>query len=198
MDPEITCPADVTLEAPADTSPSNTGTASATDNSLTPPAIASMDDGPLDPDGTGFINRTWTATDDTGNSSQCVQAIAVKPVLIEIDIKPGSDPNGVNPKSMGLAPYAILGTDDFDVTTVDVTTLGFGPGGAQPAHDLTRPGIYAGHLVDVNDDGLTDLVVHVVQKQAELVKGDTEACVFGATLDGVPFLGCDSIKTAGK
>jgi len=100
-------------------------------------------------------------------------------IEVEIDIKPRSDPNSINPRSMGLVPVAILGSDTFDVTDVDVTTLEFGPGGATPAHDLTDPIVYAAHLEDVNDDGLVDLVSHYVQKEA--LPEEPEACLTGAT-----------------
>ena len=76
--------------------------------------------------------------------------------LIDIDIKPGSDPNSINTKSMGLVPVAILGSDDFDATDVDVGTVTFGPGLASPVHN--------GHIEDVNGDGILDFVVHFVQK----------------------------------
>ena len=41
-------------------------------------------------------------------------------VVGEIDIKPGSCPNPFNPKSKGSVPVAIIGTADFDVTTIDI------------------------------------------------------------------------------
>jgi len=113
--------------------------------------------------------------------------IIASPVfIVDIDIKPGSDPNSINTKSMGKVPVAILGSVSFDVTQVDVTTLTFGPAGASPAH--------SGHLEDVNGDGLTDLVSHYVQKQTGLAVGDIQACITGVLLDGTPISGCDSVK----
>jgi hypothetical protein len=44
-------------------------------------------------------------------------------VQVEVDIKPGSCPNSFNGKSMGNVPVAIVGSDEFDVTTVDLTTI---------------------------------------------------------------------------
>jgi len=106
-------------------------------------------------------------------------------LLIDIDIKPGSDPNSINSKSMGLVPVAILSSADFDATSVDVTTVTFGPNQAAPVH--------SGHLEDVNGDGLTDMVVHFVQKDTGLSPGDIEADLIGVTLDGTDFCGMDAV-----
>jgi len=77
--PVLTVPADVTLEAPADTTPSNTGTATATDTVDPTPTVTSSD---VSTPGTGqtieTITRTWTATDDSGNSVSADQIITVQ------------------------------------------------------------------------------------------------------------------------
>ena len=116
-------------------------------------------------------------------------------VVVAIDIKPGSDPNSINLKSKGVIPVAILGSETFDVTTVDVTTLEFE--GAEPAHDLTDSLVYAEHLQDVNGDGFTDLVCHFWTQETGIVQGDIDATLTGVA-NGVDIAGMDSVRTVGK
>ena len=94
---------------------------------------------------------------------------------INIDIRPGSDANPINLSGRGNLPLAVLGSEVFDVTDVDVTTLAFGPDGAATSHDLTKPGLFEDHLRDVNDDGFTDLVSHHRTKETGISPGDAEA-----------------------
>jgi hypothetical protein len=75
--PVISCPPNVTIQCTASTAPGNTGSATATDCDLTP-TITSVDNivgGGCPQEYT--ITRTWTATDDCGNSSTCTQTIVV-------------------------------------------------------------------------------------------------------------------------
>lgn len=108
---------------------------------------------------------------------------------IEVDIKPGSDPNSINPSLEGVLPVAILGSEIFDVADVDVTTLAFGHGGAALAH-LRGP-----HFHDVNHDGIEDLLAHFWVEDTGIAFGDRMACLAGKTLDGKRFEGCDSVRT---
>jgi len=110
------------------------------------------------------------------------------PALIAIDIKPGRDPNSINPSSAGNIPVAILGSESFDVADVDVTTLAFGPSGASFAH------LHGPHFEDLNGDGFTDLIAHYRTHETGIARGDAEACVSGKTLDGAPFEGCDAVR----
>ena len=141
-----------------------------------------------------FIEVRVTLKASSDNLSPVLSDIRVQPAVIEvgIDIKPGSYPNTIKAKRVtGVVPVAVLGSEDFDVMTIDVTTLRFGPDLALPAHDLTAIG---GHYEDVDLDGFLDLVSHYVAGDIGLVIGDTEACLIGTTLGGIPIEGCDSVR----
>ena len=45
------------------------------------------------------------------------------PVAVSVDIKPGGCPTPINVKSKGVLPVAVLGTANFDVTTIDPASI---------------------------------------------------------------------------
>lgn len=118
----------------------------------------------------------------------------IVPLDVTVDIKPDGYPNSINPYSRGVVPVAILGSETFDVTTVDVTTLSFGADGASPAHNLNDAFTYNDHLQDVNYDGFMDLVSHYMTRETGIACGDESATLTGATVDGQPIVGSDSIQ----
>ena len=130
-------------------------------------------------------NDDGVATCDAGAYEYQYQAPA-----LEIDIKPGSFPNSINPRSRGVIPVAILGSDTFDVADIDVTTLAFGPVGVPIAH-------LNGHQQDVNYDGIMDLMTHYRTQDTGIVCGDQSATLTGETSDGQAFERADSIQTVG-
>jgi len=111
--------------------------------------------------------------------------------VINIDIKPGSDPNAINPRSRGVVPVAILTTDTFDATAVDEDTVAFGPDGAKIVHPR-------GHVEDVDSDGDLDLLLHFRTQETGIQCGDPEASLWGETFDEVPIKASDSIVTVGN
>ena len=147
----------------------------------------------IDSGGPKYATVTFYYGDDTTQTEIGKQTISVTEG--DLDIKPGSFPNSINTKKNGVTAVALLGSSSFDVTTVDVTTLRFGPNDAEPAHDLTVLATYIFHLEDVNYDGNTDLVSHYRTKDTGIAVGQTSACLDYdlKTPVGVTTV-CDSIR----
>lgn len=124
-------------------------------------------------------------------ANDCKPGVVLADNPIVFDIKPDSDNNTLNPSAKGVLPTAILGSDTFDVSTIDTASLGLGPGKAPIAHK-------GGHLEDVNGDGVADLVLHFKIPLIDVSTDATELCVAGSTFDGDVVSACDSITLLGK
>jgi len=112
------------------------------------------------------------------------------PGPIDIDIKPGTENNSINPKSRGKIPVAILSTEDFDAPSqVDQYSLTFGRTGDEVSLAFCNP-----KGEDINGDGLKDLVCHFRTEDTGLECGDTEGVLKGLTMDGTPVEGKDSVR----
>jgi hypothetical protein len=107
-------------------------------------------------------------------------------VEVNVDIKPDGEPNSINLKSKGVTPVAILGSADYDVADIDVSSIAFGPSGAAP--------VKAGSYEDVDGDGLTDLVLHFKTQEIGLNDASTEAALTGTLNDGTDIQGADSVR----
>jgi len=121
-------------------------------------------------------------------------------IEVSIDIKPGGDPNSINPinpKSQGTVPVAILTKGDFDATTVDPMTVTLAG-----AHvKLKKNGMPMAAYEDVNGDGRADLVVHVSTQELiqdlRLDESSTEVVLRelrGQTFDKMPITGRDKVR----
>ena len=106
-------------------------------------------------------------------------------LIVSIDIKPGEDPPSINRRSHGKTPVALLSSPTFDATSADRRTVVFA--GASPLN-------IGLDLVDVNGDGLLDVVFHFSTQSLNLPDGTTQACMTGRTIDRQDFKGCDSVR----
>ena len=101
---------------------------------------------------------------------------------IPVDIKPQSCPNPLNVKSKGILPVAVLGTMDFSVTDVDVTTVqleGISPL-REDWEDVATPfeplngevDVSASTCTDRGPDGFTDLTLKFDTQEIVAALGD--------------------------
>jgi hypothetical protein len=120
-------------------------------------------------------------------------------IEVDIDIKPGSDPNSINckvkPNQNAVIAVAILTTDDFDAMMVDHTTVSFE--GATEAHVDKKTGEPSRHEEDVDGDGDMDLVFHFRYGDTSLTCASTEGTLVGETFDGIPIEGTDAVRMVG-
>ncbi len=110
---------------------------------------------------------------------------------VEIDIKPGGNPNNINLKSKGVVPVALLTAGDFEAGDVDPGSVEFE--GALPVR---------AKLCDVDEDGDMDMLFHF--RTQELIKSvdnpegldetSTEATLTATTIDGVQIEATDQVR----
>lgn len=117
------------------------------------------------------------------------------PIQAYIDIKPGSFPNSFGANSKGKIPVALLGSSSFNVMLVDDSTVHFGdaptPFGDAAATDNNIS------IEDVNNDGFMDKVYHFNFIETNLDPSDVMGCL-GGEINGLDFLGCDSVNITPK
>lgn len=109
--------------------------------------------------------------------------------LVEIDIKPWSDPNCFTSDGHGVIPVALLSSPDFDATEIDPATLELD---GQPVR-TTASGKLQAHIEDVNLDGYDDLVVQFVDLADTYPPGDGVGTVTGQTFEGLAIEGQDAV-----
>lgn len=140
--------------------------------------------------------RAWarSASASTATFVDRNQGLVMKLVgaalMVDIDIKPGSDPNCFNNDGHGVIPVAILGAADFDVTQVDPSTVQLE--GLSVA-SKGKSGKLMAHVEDVNGDGFDDLVLQIEDVAGTFTSGSGTATLTGNLFDGTPFEGSDDI-----
>lgn len=112
------------------------------------------------------------------------------PIKVEIDIKPGSDLNAINPDSQGVIPVAILTTEDFDASTVDPDSIMIAGRGVAVRGKGSKS---MARLEDVDGDGDIDLLVQVNTYVADHPWDSGPVDLTGETFDGTPIAGRDYV-----
>ena len=178
-------------------------------NDLWQNALGATDGNPVDGGGNISADPLYNPDYTLGDGSPCIGAasdgkdmgvlfdecVCAPPVVeVEIDIRPHSRHNIINPWSRGVVPVAILSTADFDAPNeVDRASLTFGQTGDEESLAFCRR-----RAKDVNRDGLRDLVCFFWSKLTGFQCGDTEGILKGQTLGGVPIEGRDSVRIVGR
>jgi hypothetical protein len=125
-------------------------------------------------------------------------------IKVEFDIKPTSCPNPFNVGSNGVLPTAILGTEDFDVMTIDPATVKLE--GIAPLRwsyeDVTRPvspRYDSCQCTTKGADGYRDLTLKfdhqaIAAALGPVVDGEVRVLtITGMTYDGIPIVGKDCV-----
>ncbi|MCK5504657.1 MAG: DUF1566 domain-containing protein [Thermodesulfovibrionia bacterium] len=111
-------------------------------------------------------------------------------ITVNIDIKPGSEPNSINLSSGGVIPVAILSRDSFDATTINPETVSLAEARVKM---VGKRGKYLCHEEDVDDDGLLDLVCQVNTAQFVVETDESFAVLEAETFDGALIYGEDTV-----
>lgn len=118
-------------------------------------------------------------------------------IVVEIDVKPDSDPNCFNNNGHGVIPVAILTTETFDASDIDPATLEFkevDDGFGFPLIVKTRGnGQLLCGLEDIDNDGDLDLVCHFEDEEFAFSPDADSAGIDGELFDGTPFWGADTV-----
>jgi hypothetical protein len=144
----------------------------------------------------GETSVSLTVTDPSGECDTETTTVTVTAGQVQIDIKPGSDPNSINLSSHGVIPVAFLTDEQFDASTIDPATVTLA---GQDFCGLVKMRGKQGevpmaNLEDVDGDGDLDLVVHLVTENLTLEPTAT-FCVLGAlTTDGHVVQGQDFVN----
>jgi hypothetical protein len=106
---------------------------------------------------------------------------------VEVDIKPGNKRNSFKLKSRGVLPVSILGSDDYDVAEIDVSSLLL-QGKVAPLRSRLRK--RAGGYMDLKLKFSSGAVQNAL---GNLQPGQTyDVWITGEFMDGTPILGSDS------
>jgi len=173
-------------------------------------------DGNIDNYGVSIIHDGWgwhyyrsSEFDDPAERPKLIISYELDTIDVAVDIKPESCPNPFNVKSQGVLPVAILGTEDLDVTEIDITSIRLN--GVVPLRscieDVSSPVLEKLNECDCiseGPDGTEDLTLKFDTQEIVSAIGtveDVEGLVLqltGLLSDGTPIEGSDCISLRPK
>lgn len=156
--------------------------------------------------GTQYVMVTFCSAPYNHDKSDFVDADQPRPIAL--DIEPRDCPSRINYHLGGYLQAAILGTDDFDVRTIDPSTVRLA--GVSPRRsnftDVATPYVpFLGRLncttdcTDHGRDGYLDLLVRFDNREVVRALGTVYngqclvVTITGNTYDGRPFIGEDVV-----
>ncbi len=98
-----------------------------------------------------------------------------------------------------VLPVAILSASrerdgfDFDPRQVNPASAVFGPLRAHPVEDMTDSQVYRRNLVDLNGDGVPDLLLYFSGDTAGISDDDGKVCLRARAWDGQRVQGCNKV-----
>jgi streptogramin lyase len=149
--------------------------------------------------------QTTLARDPGVEETPVLSDLTVRTLVREVafDIHPTSCPNPLNTRKNGVVPAALLGTDDFDVSNVDVYSLLLE--GVPPIRtnieDVTTPVIDGEECECTTEgpDGFDDLTMKFDAQELVAALGEVmdreerPLTLTGTLLDGTPIAGSDCV-----
>jgi hypothetical protein len=124
---------------------------------------------------------TWSGYVDEGDYALIIDGISASTMQITMVVKPGNDNVSppINPRSKGKIPVALMGSEEFDVSAVDVSSLTFGATGDEKSlHKCAK------NTRDINRDGYRDLVCHFYTAKTGFGAGSLEGHMKGQMASG--------------
>ena len=133
-----------------------------------------------------IVNRTWTATDDRGNSSSCVQVIQLKrATLADVQLPPNRDGTAAPMLGCGadtdptITGYPFVDEDGDPTTTADQYAIQSGDCSFALTYSDEVIEVCAGQVLTVRNWLITDWCTGQVIDAPQLIKAfDVEAPVF--------------------
>lgn len=145
----------------------------------------------LSPVGLGWHELRLLHTTGDGTFHDWIRLEAVEyPDEVEIDIKPGSDPNCFNNNGHGVIPVAILGSVTMDVTNIDPATVELE---GLAVKRVGRWNKLLAHIEDADEDGFDDMVVQIQDEAGAFPIGHGTATLTWEFYDGTQFSAEDDI-----